>query len=64
MPAASSYGWADEQTFVIQGYLVETAFRSSATVRFSGESIEIEMDQIVGGDDEGYPILTGVMEAE
>lgn len=64
MPAASSYGWADEKTFVIQGYLVETAFRSTATVRFSGESIEIEMDQIVGGDDEGYPILTGVMEAE
>lgn len=64
MPAAASYGWTDEQAFVIRGYLVETAFRSTATVRFSGESIEIEMDQDVGGDDEGYPILTGTMEAE
>lgn len=62
MSAAASYGWADEQTFVIKGYLVETAFRNTATVRFSEDAIEITMKQDIGRGDDAYPVLTGVME--
>jgi CubicO group peptidase (beta-lactamase class C family) len=57
MPAAASYGWTDETTFVIKGYLVETAYRNAATVRFDGQSIEIEMNSYPG--DRPFPVLKG-----
>ena len=62
--AAASYGWIDEQTWVITGYLVETAYRNSAALRFDGDAIEIAMKQNVGFGDEGFPLLTGRMAAE
>jgi len=62
MPAAASYGWTDENTFVITGYLVETAYRNTTTVRFDGDNVEITTEQNVGFDPDEFPLLKGTIE--